>query len=543
VPSALVQQHTFRLVDQDGPLDAQLARMRSRADWLADAGFDFFSTENGTTEFTHPDPTTMLAYLDELARHLDEAHGAPVRIKIHCSTGQTADGFVDPVTGAPLDFNHLPSLADARMGVMPHTVQMYGLDDPAPTYGNEDFAAVRAYLEQEAGRREVVWHPETAYWVSYDVDVPLFLPIYGQRRLADLRSIARREDQGLVGRGDHAGARIDGQSFFSSGWEWGYWLNDVVAARAAWDPRLDVADERAAFAAVLGPVARALGAAAAARIVDVAFDQADLLIEGRVDGAAPSSIVRRSGQAYLQGVDAYDDLPDLADDFGVAAPVTQPDKLGLVEMRNPIHLPPSYTGEIDGLLEAMRVSFGAHAAALAALSSSIPAPALPLYADLDDALSITALRARQVRGLYEYVDRLGDDDASARLAHLADARAALDEAAVVVERREASYRVPPDRIAGWRDGPTAYEYGYLWSVRALYYWWRDEGKAVDGPSSPCYLNLVNPADVALGEGAVADGAALVRDLTEAGALSAVTECVGAPSSEPVFPHDDLRARP
>ena len=32
--------------------------------------------------------------------------------------------------------------------------------------------------------------------------------------------------------------RMDGQSVFSSGYEWGYWLNDVVAARAAWDVHL-----------------------------------------------------------------------------------------------------------------------------------------------------------------------------------------------------------------------------------------------------------------------------------------------------------------
>ena len=31
---------------------------------------------------------------------------------------------------------------------------------------------------------------------------------------------------------------VTGQVIFSSGWEWGYWLSDVVAAEAAWDPRV-----------------------------------------------------------------------------------------------------------------------------------------------------------------------------------------------------------------------------------------------------------------------------------------------------------------
>ena len=53
-------------------------------------------------------------------------------------------------TAYPLNFNFLPHFADARLGVMPHTVQHYALDDPAPTYGNEDFHHMREFLQEEA---------------------------------------------------------------------------------------------------------------------------------------------------------------------------------------------------------------------------------------------------------------------------------------------------------------------------------------------------------------------------------------------------------
>jgi hypothetical protein len=43
---------------------------------------------------------------------------------------------------------------------------------------------------------QVVYYGETAYWVSVDIDVPLFLPLYGERRLHDLRLIARQEVSG-----------------------------------------------------------------------------------------------------------------------------------------------------------------------------------------------------------------------------------------------------------------------------------------------------------------------------------------------------------
>lgn len=537
VPIALVQQHTFRLLQDEGELDDELAQIRQRLDWLMGAGFDFVSTENGSTEFTHPEPARMLQWMDEVARHLHEAWGADARIKIHTSTGQTAEGFVDPQTGEPLDFNHLPTYADPRLGVMPHTVQHYGLDDPAPTYGNTDFTHVREYLHDEAGRRTVLWHPETAYWVSFDIDVPLFLPLYAERRLADVRLLARDEEQGLMGRGDFVGARMDGQSIFSSGWEWGYWMNDVVAARAAWDPLLDVGDDDALRMA-LQPVARALGEPALADLLtEIARAQRELLILGRTETLAPSDVTRKNGQAYLQGFEAFDDLLDAVNDLPlvpVEAPTTQPDRLGLVEMNNPLHPPPGYSAEVAPLLATMEQTFTTQADALHALRAGVRPEALDLFDDLDDAMRMLALRARQVHALYDYADGFWTMSEAERAPFLADARAALDEATLIVAAREARYRVPAARISTWRENPTAYEFTYLWTVRSLYFWWRDEHKAVDTPVSPCTYNIINPADVSLGEGGLVDAARVLREITDGGLLDGVGECLAEPAGEPVF---------
>lgn len=128
---------------------------------------------------------------------------------------------------------------------MPHTVQIYAYDDPAPTYGNENFTYLFDFMFYELEQnvqgakgspdtnfipkgREIVFHGETGYWVNYDIDVPLFLPIYGERRLADYRYIVQRESE--------IGDKVDGQNNFESGWEWGYWLSNVMTARAAWNP-------------------------------------------------------------------------------------------------------------------------------------------------------------------------------------------------------------------------------------------------------------------------------------------------------------------
>jgi hypothetical protein len=534
VPIVQHQQHSFRLITEIGDPVAEEAELRARLAWVTAAGFDYLVTSTGTTEFTHPTATQMLGWMDLLTRVAADEHGVETRMNIHVSHGQVAEPFVDPVTGEPLNFNFLPSIADARLAVLPHTVQMYGLDDPAPTYGNESFGFMRDFLQREVGRRRVMFHPETAYWVSVDVDVPLFLPLYAERRIADLQLLADDEDLGLMGRGEHAGGRMQGQDVFTSGWEWGYWLNDLVATRANWDPHRDSTTPEGALTAMLAPLARALGPHGddvVTEIVELARDQRDTLIYGRTTpgGAPPETLDRLNGFAYLAGSEPFDDLATIADRIGVDGPKTQPFRLGLVEMRPAFHAPPRYTGEVDPLLEAMEQRFAARASTVRALLNGQDGP----YArELDDAFAITALRAAQVHALYDSVDERANAIGATRLA---DARARLDEALVIAARRAEAYRMPADEIAGWRANPTAYRFTYLWTARTLWYWWRDELLAAEAPASPCVMNIIDPADVALGEGAVQTGTELLALLTAGGALEQGTACAAAPQAEPLPP--------
>ena len=542
---ALEQQHAYHFVHKTGDLAAELQQIHDGLDWFFGAGFDYYSTESGSTEFTHPNPTRMLAWMNEAARYSRTKYGKPAYIKVHCSTGQAADGYPDPVTGKPINFNFLPHYADADMGVMPHTVQIYGLDDPAPTYGNTDFGSMKDFLEQEVGAREVIWHPETAYWVTYDVGVPLFLPIYAERRLADLRALAADEQAGRMGRGAHAGGRMDGQMIFSSGWEWGYWLNDVVAARAAWNPHLEAGSSREALVAILSPLQSALGDSGAGMvnwIADFADAEHALLIRGEVNARRPADIAERNGMAYLEGFDSWDDIASLGAALGIPiSAVTQPQKLGLVQVQSKWLRKgePDYATEIAPLLDAMDRRFGALAADARALAAAVPAPARDLADDLLDAAQMTALRAHQVHGLYDYAARYPSSEPMLRRSRLSAARTALAQAAKIVAAREPRYRVEAERIAGWRANPTSYEFTYLWYTRSLYFWWRDEGKAVDKPLSPCYLNVADLADIAFGQGGVADLLEAIRDRV----YGPVIDCVAAPPHAPRFPQDGLRSRP
>ncbi len=546
LPLRLQQQNAGRLIRSEGSLEDEIRQIEEGVAHMMEAGFNYLATKPGTTEFTAVEDKRMLEWMNALAITADEDHDAPVYIKVHASTGQYADDFEDPTTGEAINFNFLPHYADSRLGVMPHTVQHYSLSDPAPTYGNEDFSEIRRFLNEQAGSRPTVWHPETSYWVSFDNDVPLFLPVYASRRVHDLRLLAGDEDAGRMGRGEHAGATMDGQLTFSSGWEWGYWIQEVVTARAAWDPHTEYDTDEQALEALLKPVERVFGEAGEELVqwlVDYTRVQQDLLIEGRVDGAIPDDVVRRNGQAYLQGWETWDDIShSLADLLGVEHGRMQPERVGLVEMRSRSFERAEYSDFVAPLLMEMKVRFEKLTQRLKEMGDDIPANALALYAEIRDAAKMTELRARQIRGLYAYVDaeENGPSYEGAKQ-YLASARDALDEAISISAQRERHYRVPAERIAAWRDNPTVYPFTYLWTVRSLFYWQRDETQAVTGARNPCLYNIIDPINV------VHDDDWVSHWTDRAGgaigwlpALSGVAQCMRAPAEEPAFLPVDWR---
>jgi hypothetical protein len=54
-----------------------------------------------------------------------------------------------------------------------------------------------------------------------------------------------------------------------------------------------------------------------------------------------------------------------------------------------------------------------------------------------------------------------------RSALLLQGRHLLAETQTVMDRLVAHFRVPAERISGWRQGPTVYPFGYVWAARTL----------------------------------------------------------------------------
>lgn len=120
----------------------------------------------------------MLSWINITAAATDDCNMTSY-IKCHCSSGQYCEHYKDPDTGMmpllpknsaikllnsdsvanvasyatpqgePLNFNYLPELADARMGLMPHTVQFYNFSDPANTYGSECRRGLQQTIQED----------------------------------------------------------------------------------------------------------------------------------------------------------------------------------------------------------------------------------------------------------------------------------------------------------------------------------------------------------------------------------------------------------
>ena len=595
VPVGNKQQHGWYMVNVRLPIGEQKQQIRDRVDWIFKANFDVISTESGLSEFTHPECDLMLELLNEFATYANVTWGREAGVKVHCSTGQRCSNFLDPRTGDPVNFNFLPTFAHPSLTVFPHTVQVYAFDDPtAGTYGNKNFKYVEDYLVYEAkqGKRGVLFYGETSYWVNYDIDVPLFIPLYGQRRQKDLRKIGLREiDENF---------RMHGQMNFDSGWEWGYWLNDVVTARSSWDPlitKTSIADYKECtpqqihnikahapseaemksgvnieddedeedslmedkpslfheepilssgreyefpitdtkipskktdafqcpphsdewevyrksirvFSRLFDADAKNMfGQRIADLVIDLSQKQVDLLVNGKIHGRESPNLKKLSGIAYLCGTDTWVDIPRL---FGLS--FTQPDKVHLNEVDDP-----DWPYVIE-LLSEMDRTFGGIALRMNSLYNEIfeysltskpnffviNRQAMTFLEEIKDSINMLALRSKQVKLIYESRDPQVESEEHLRKRLQLEGRNAIEDATKIVRSREEHYRVHWRRIASWRENPTVYRYGYLWSVHSLYNWWRDQGIAEKisyrSEFSPCYLNRMDSTEVAVGWG-------------------------------------------
>ena len=97
-----------------------------------------------------------------------------------------------------------------------------------------------------------------------------------------------------------------------------YWVHDVVAARAAWDPCVECASDGEAFMKLLEPVVSYFGDSGAdlgRELLALAESQRRLLINP-LNLTSTEDVSQRNWMAYLQGIDAFADLENILAGIG-----------------------------------------------------------------------------------------------------------------------------------------------------------------------------------------------------------------------------------
>ena len=215
-------QNAFDLVDDvNGNREAQIS---SRLKLVLD-DLDFDVLEMSFGEFFDEAPQ---AFIDSVNQAYDVVQSVSPGIEM-TSRLHVGDDLQVTYNDQEMIYYFLAAYANPEITPWVHTVMYYNLFEPSNgAYHHEDFSEHREFLfERLQNGLPVAYFPESAYWVAFDNSVPTYLPMYIRSRWLDMFEIKTRS-------AENGHASLTDHTLFSSGWELGYWQNDVATLRMNW---------------------------------------------------------------------------------------------------------------------------------------------------------------------------------------------------------------------------------------------------------------------------------------------------------------------
>jgi hypothetical protein len=390
--------------------------------------FDVYDLSFG--EFFSEEPQRLIDSINEFAH---QARVLAPQAELHGFVHVGAKQRVD-YNGENLLYYFLLKYADPSIVPDIHTVMYFNLfDDAGGAYQHDTFDEHRAYLVGRmcAGKPHA-YLPESGYWIAFDNTVPTYVPLYVYSRWRDVDGLAQ------------TGCTLDSHILFTTGWEWGYWLNDSATLRTTY--------ERAASPEDLIADALAPDLGAAASVVSrLVAEQKRALIDERL-------------AAYIASRGADIDLGRM-----LQPPIiSQPDRVLFEEI---------VAGVVDAAQFETKIlePLAAHAHALDRLDHDLDALDLPdsrWTRELRDGFEIDRLRARFIHDVYAAVIAHTRGEDSADL--FENAEALLAAARNVVARRHADlHDTHRRRLVDKTTNKTFYQYGYLHHADILCFWQRE----------------------------------------------------------------------
>ena len=420
--AALHQQNSFKLVSLLATFfDRASLRELSRnlEDLLNNVDVSFVNMEMGTSEFTPVNYPRMIKWMNRSAEITDK-RGVALVVKVHVSTNQNHAKYGN--------FNFLPQYADPRVGILPHTVYLYGLgDDSAPMYGNKDFKHMLKFMQQEKDKRRTWFYPENSYYIALDIDTGLLLTDY---------LLVRAEDNKILDQNN-----IEGQIVFTTGQEVGYWL----------------------------------------------FDWTSALLNNRDYNFDPLIGLKLLGE----DVDSWSKIVEFQNEY-----FKKKGMLSIVTFNNfgDEMLPGTHTILKRNSLKALNKNPQLIQQEISQLEDAIAH--IPQNLTIKNEELRLMVEATFLRLHHALATRRALLNKAELPQHLAQAVTIRGKAQSLINQVRGKYnRYPSAQIWNRHKNPTAYPYGYAFSVKNLHYWFREEEVIRTKNFSPFFMNITDWADI------------------------------------------------
>ncbi|MEX2588705.1 MAG: hypothetical protein WD334_00785 [Chitinophagales bacterium] len=460
----MIQQKAFMLY-RNPPFSfrSKKKQIKRNLEWLFQADWDVVNMEFSTTEFTQGnlrEKEELRAFITELiiekydAKLIGRKHVVKESEMVDSKKSALKSGYRSPL--------------DSLRGMLIHTVMFYSLtDEVAPVYGNENLQHMYAALLKEMKERETWYYPETAYWITFDNSVPMFLMPYLNARLDDILLV------------DSLG--IPGHITFSSGWEWGYWLFDWSIARWSWKYRQEE---------------KSWEKATPTQFLDAIFPQKNIQsyfqnhLNLQQNYLKDNELVR-----YMTAMTVTDEMPG-----PVNLELHPRPEWPYKYIRN--NAPKTVLDSIEHTYIPMLSGFYDRTKALNDLmqknmnSNSFNKGQQLIFDELYEGLKITGLRAWHRKHTLQYLIEYRRNKIEKRSFTrgnniLNEAKKIRMDALKIVRIREQQYRYNLELLNSKRRGHTAYHFGYLYPVRDLHFWHREEMQAKTGKYGAFYRIIWN----------------------------------------------------
>lgn len=459
----MIQQHAFKLVEFP-PKNFQRfeKQIDHRLDLLLSAGFDFINMEFSIAEFVGGFEKLRHRLRKYIVQKINSHPGVKLIGRTHVVKPEDEIGGKKKAKEV--------AISDPERGNLIHTVMCYSLtDSSAPVYELENFAHLKDLLASENKVRETWYYPESAYWITFDNSIPMFLLPYLTARYEDIQTVQQMG--------------IPGHITFSSGWEWGYWLIDWSIARWSWEFRENGTTQ--AQGPLMGIEDLFPGREIKNRFLNL------LEIENHY-------LIKRNTLRLLCPHSFSDGLPMGLNKQFQPRPEVYQEELA----KSPGHRSDSivleWIGELYNLYNAMKP----HSEALKTIPETVPA------------YNYEGRRALLLRELYlscavfvNYIEhryhtfnafRQGMSNKGKDLSpHLENAENVRARSQVMVDEMELKYRYLVSLIGRRHKSFTSYPYGYLYPVSSLHFWRRHEEQLrLWEFNDPFMMNIYDPARIA-----------------------------------------------